>query len=79
MVWRPNTVRYKYCCSNYKGMSRGRITEIVGNANFCNIDTLLSLVHNMDYIAKHYNMDLPLAWALRLEGKTDQNKFKELG
>ena len=24
-------------------------------------------------------MDLPLVWALRLEGKTDQEKFKELG
>jgi len=33
----------------------------------------------MDYIAKHYSMDLALAWALRLEGKTDQEKFKALG
>ena len=33
----------------------------------------------MDYIARHYNMDLPLVWALWLEGKTDQEKFKELG
>ena len=33
----------------------------------------------MDYIARHYNMDLALAWSLRLEGKTDQEKFKELG
>ena len=40
---------------------------------------LLSQGHDMDYIARHYNMDLPLIWALRLEGKTDQEKFKELG
>ena len=33
----------------------------------------------MEYIARHYNMDLALAWALRLEEKTDQEKFKELG
>ena len=33
----------------------------------------------MKYIAGHYNMDLALAWALRLEGKTDQEKFKALG
>ncbi len=33
----------------------------------------------MEYIAKHYDMDLPLVWVLRLEGKTDQEKFKELG
>jgi len=61
------------------GVSRSRASEIVGNANFCNIDTLLSQGHNMEYIARHYTMDLPLAWALRLEGKTDQERFKELG
>lgn len=33
---------------------------------------------DMDYIATHYHMDLALAWSLRLEGKTDQEKFKEL-
>ena len=33
----------------------------------------------MEYIARHYNIDLPLVWALRLKGKTDQEKFKELG
>ncbi len=33
----------------------------------------------MDYIAKHYHIDIPLAWTIRLEGKTDQEKFKELG
>jgi len=33
----------------------------------------------MKYIAGHYNMELALAWALRLQGKTDQEKFKELG
>ncbi len=32
----------------------------------------------MEYIAGHYNVDLALAWALRLEGKTDQEKFAEL-
>jgi len=61
------------------GLSRNRASEIVGNANFGNIDTLLSQGHDMDYIARHHNMDLPLAWALRLEGKTDQEKFEALG
>jgi len=61
------------------GMSRGRVTQIVNNANFGKINNLLSQGHDMDYIARHYHMDLPLAWALRLEGKTDQEKFKELG
>jgi len=48
-----------------------RASEIIGNANFGNIDTLLSHDHDMDYIARHYNMNLALVWALRLEGKTD--------
>jgi len=60
-------------------MSRGRITQIVNNANFGEINNLLSQGRDMEYIARHYNMDLPLVWALRLEGKTDQEKFKELG
>ena len=33
----------------------------------------------MEYIAAHYQMDLALTWAIRLQGKTDQEKFKELG
>ncbi|MEE8423004.1 MAG: MerR family transcriptional regulator [Thermodesulfobacteriota bacterium] len=61
------------------GLSQNRVSEIIGNTNFGNIDNLLSQGHDMDYIARHYNMDLPLVWALRLEGKTDQEKFKELG
>ena len=61
------------------GMSRGRITQIVSNANFGEINNLLSQGRDMEYIARHYKMDLALAWALRLEGKTDQEKFKELG
>ncbi len=60
-------------------LSRNRISEIVGNTEFGKIDTLLTQGHDMDYIARHYNMDLSLAWALRLEGKTDQEKFKKLG
>ncbi len=60
-------------------LSQNRVSEIIGNANFGNIDNLLSQGHGMDYIARHYNMDLVLAWALRLEGKTDQEKFKALG
>jgi len=61
------------------GVTRGRVAQIVSNTNFGEINTLLSQGHDMDYIARHYNMDLALAWALRLEGKTDQEKFKELG
>jgi hypothetical protein len=60
------------------GMSRGSITQIVNNTNFGEINNLHSHGHDVEYIARHYNMDLPLAWALRLEGKTDQERFKEV-
>jgi len=61
------------------GIKQQRISQITNNANFGNIGNLLSQGRDMEYIARHYNMDLPLAWALRLQGKTDQEKFKELG
>ena len=40
------------------GMSRGRITQIVSNANFGEINNLLAHGRDMEYIAKRYNMDL---------------------
>ena len=61
------------------GLSQNRVSEIIGNANFGNIDNLLSQGYDMDYIARHYHMDLALVWALRLKGKTDHEKFSELG
>jgi len=61
------------------GMTQGRVAQIINNTNFSEINNLLSQGRDMEYIARHYNMDLPLVWALRLEGKTDQEKFKELG
>jgi hypothetical protein len=51
------------------GMTQGRVAQIINNANFGEINNLLSQSHDMEYIARHYNMDIPLAWALRLEGK----------
>ncbi len=61
------------------GINQQRISQITNNAKFGNIGNLLSLGHDMEYIARHYNMDLPLTWAFRLEGKTDQEKFRKLG
>ncbi len=51
--------------SKVEGLSRNRISEIVGNIKFDKIDNLLSEGRNMDYIAKHYHMDVALTWALR--------------
>jgi plasmid maintenance system antidote protein VapI len=61
------------------GMTQGRVAQIINNANLCEINNLLSQGHNMEYIAAHYQMDLALTWAIRLQGMTDQEKFKELG
>ena len=44
-----------------------RISEIIGIANFSEIDNLLAQGRDMDYIAKHYHLDLALALALHLE------------
>jgi hypothetical protein len=61
------------------GINQQRISQITNNADFGNIGNLLAQGRDMEYIARHYNMDLALVWALRLEEKTDQEKFKELG
>lgn len=61
------------------GVNQQRVSQITNNANFSEIGNLVSQGRDMDYIARHYHMDFALAWALRLEGKTDQEKFKELG
>ena len=47
------------------GMSRGRITQIVNNASFSEINNLLSQGNDMKYIARHCNMDFPLVWEFR--------------
>ena len=60
------------------GMTQGRVAQIINNTNFGEINNLLSQGRDMDYIARHFHMDLALAWALRLSGKTDQEKFKAL-
>ena len=61
------------------GMTQGRVAQIINNTNFGEINNLLAQGRDMGYIARHYHMDLALAWASRLEGKTDQEKFKVLG
>jgi len=61
------------------GINQQRISQITNNTSFGNIGNLLSQGHDMEYIASHNQMDLALTWAIRLHGKTDQEKFKELG
>jgi len=47
------------------GVNQQRISQITNNTNFSKIGNLLSQGHDMDYIARHYHMDLALVWALR--------------
>jgi 16S rRNA G966 N2-methylase RsmD len=53
------------------GLDRSVISRNVQNTKISDMHNLLSQGHDMDYIARHYHMDLALVWALRLEGKTD--------
>ncbi|PXF54877.1 MAG: hypothetical protein C4B58_15545 [Deltaproteobacteria bacterium] len=61
------------------GLDRSVISRNVQNTKIGNMHNLLSQGHDMDYIARHYHMNLALVWALQLAGKTDQEKFKKLG
>ncbi len=55
------------------------ISKIMNNSEFAIIHNLLEEGRDMDFIADLHHMDLALAWALRLDDKTDQERFKELG
>jgi len=61
------------------GLTQNRVSEIIGNTKFGEIDNFASQGRNMDYIARHYHIDLALAWAIRLEGKKDQERFERKG
>jgi len=58
-----------------EGLERPRITQIVNSTEFGEINKMLSEGRTMEEIAEHYSIDLALAWALRLEGETDQERF----
>ena len=65
------------------GISQGRVAQIINNTSFGKTNNLVTQGRDMDYIARHYHKDLALArqtygglaWALLLEGKTDQKKI----
>ncbi len=46
------------------GIGQGRVAQIINNTNFGEINNLLTQDRDMDYIARHYHMDLALAWVL---------------
>jgi len=50
-------------------MTQGRVAQIINNANFSEINNLVSQGRDMDYIARHYHMDLALARPPRLKAK----------
>ncbi len=60
------------------GLDRMAVSRIVQNTKISEMHNLLSQGRDMDYIAWHYNIDVALTWALRLEGKSDQEHFEYL-
>lgn len=59
------------------GVIRQRVSQIANIADFGNFSNLLAQGRDMAYIADLNSMDLALAWALRLDGKTDQERFSK--
>jgi len=51
------------------GISQGRVAQIINNTNFGEINNLLTQGREMDYIARHYHMDLALARPPRPKAK----------
>jgi hypothetical protein len=49
------------------GLDRSVISGNVQNTKIGDMHNLLFQGHDMDYIARHYHMGLPLIWALRLK------------
>ncbi len=44
-------------------MTQGKVAQIINNANFSEINNLVSQGRDMDYIARHYHMDVAPIWA----------------
>lgn len=59
------------------GVAQQRVTQITNNVTPDKISNLISEGRDMPYIADLHRMSLPLAWSLRLEGKTDQERFSD--
>jgi transcriptional regulator with XRE-family HTH domain len=48
--------------SDQVGLTQNRVTRIINNAIYGNIDNLLKQGRDMAYIASHYQMDMALAF-----------------
>ena len=58
------------------GISQVRVTQITNNTNFGKISNLLTQGRDLDYIARHYHMDLALVQSIALEGKATGNVLR---
>lgn len=57
------------------GIDQSVISKNMQNTDFGKLHIFLSEGRSMEWIAEHYSIDLALAWALRLESKTDKERF----
>ena len=56
---------------------KSSISKKLNNVTPDIIQHLISEGRDMPFIADLHRMSLPLAWSLRLEGKTDQERFSD--
>ena len=57
------------------GLKQNTISMIIKNANFSKIDNDYQNGKSAEEIANYYGYDLPLVWAILLQGKTDLEIF----
>lgn len=71
--WTQDTIAEKV------GLAQNRISQIINNFNFENIDIFYKKGTEVSEIAKINGLDLATTWNIILEGKEDIERFKEFG
>ena len=69
----------QYEIADLVGLEQARISQIIKNTNFGKIHNDYQNGKTPEEIANYYNYDLPLVWAILLQGKTDLEIFETFG
>ena len=59
-------------------ISQKTVSNVSNNVKFDNITNLIGQGRDMNYIAQHHNIDVPLAWGIRMDNKEDHPRFEDL-
>ena len=65
----------QYEIADLVGLEQARISQMIKNANFGKIYHDYQNGKSAEEIANYYGYDLPLVWAILLQGKTDLEIF----